>query len=419
MVIYLGDEKPLKEEALDLKKARILIVEDQAIVAKDIANTLEDLGYQVVAAVDNGSLAIKVAREEQVDLVLMDIVLKGEINGIQASEEILDMDIPVIYLTAYSDEETLRKAKITRPYGYLIKPFDKREIQINIEIALYEHRMKKLLEESQKRFKTLVESSPDTILLVDRREKKVKYANGNVFFDRRIDEMVDFPPPENMIHPEDRVEVMEVWDKGLKDASPSLSPTPPMDFRFRSTKNDWKWLRSRMVVLDNEKSDEMLVIISDVDQEKKAQRQALKQKNLETKLEVTRILMNLVPSLISSRERPVNSHEFYTELASQLDDVFFDEYFAQIDTPEDYARWITKLFTDLGAEMDSEVVGDVIQLHVSKCPWSNDIFKNPLLCTISRGIIERAAVKSLGECSLVQEKSMLAGDDICSFCIRK
>ncbi len=120
-----------------MAQAKLLIVEDERIVAKDIAKRLTTLGYVVLAAVSSGEEAIKKAAENRPDLVLMDIKLKGKIDGIEAAEKIrANFDIPVIYLTAYADEKTLRRAKITDPFGYIVKPFDERELYAAIEIAL-------------------------------------------------------------------------------------------------------------------------------------------------------------------------------------------------------------------------------------------------------------------------------------------
>jgi len=123
-----------------MSKINILVVEDESIVSKDIQNSLRKLGYNIPAAVDTGEEAIVQAEQHKPDLVLMDIMLKGEISGIDAAEQIRNrFDIPVIYLTAYADESTLAKAKITEPYGYIIKPFKEIDLHTSIEMALYKH----------------------------------------------------------------------------------------------------------------------------------------------------------------------------------------------------------------------------------------------------------------------------------------
>jgi len=117
-------------------KAKILVAENERIIAVDIKNSLQRLGFKVTALVSSGEEVLKKVNEERPDLILMDITLDGSLNGIETAEIISSKyNIPVIYLTAYGDRETIQKAKITEPYGYLIKPFDSREIEIAIEMA--------------------------------------------------------------------------------------------------------------------------------------------------------------------------------------------------------------------------------------------------------------------------------------------
>ena len=121
---------------------QILVVEDEGIVATGIRNMLGTLGYSVPAVVASGEEAVKKAAEMHPDLVLMDIVLKGDMDGIQAAEQIrARFNIPVVYLTAYADETTVKRAKMTAPYGYLLKPFNERELHAAVEMALYKHMM--------------------------------------------------------------------------------------------------------------------------------------------------------------------------------------------------------------------------------------------------------------------------------------
>lgn len=121
-----------------MTKAKILIVEDEAIVACDIEGSLTSLGYTVSANVSFGEEAVKKAREDKPDLVLMDIMLRGDMDGIEAAETIhSELDIPVVYLTAYASNDLIERAKITEPFGYIIKPFEDRDLVSAIEIAIY------------------------------------------------------------------------------------------------------------------------------------------------------------------------------------------------------------------------------------------------------------------------------------------
>ncbi|MBT3384620.1 MAG: response regulator [Prolixibacteraceae bacterium] len=119
-------------------KYKILIVEDELLVATDIEESIESLGYSVQNSVDTGLKAIKEVEKSLPDLILMDINLKGEMSGIEAARRIIQKhDVPIIYLTANADIATVNKAKVALPYGYIIKPFTDKDLQTNIEIAIF------------------------------------------------------------------------------------------------------------------------------------------------------------------------------------------------------------------------------------------------------------------------------------------
>ena len=121
-----------------MEKARILIVEDEAIIAMEIESQLQSLEYEVTSIVDTGEKAIKKAEADKPDLILMDIRIKGEMDGIDAAEVIRNKyGIPVIFSTAYLDEERIERAKITMPFGYVLKPIQERDLKVTIEMALY------------------------------------------------------------------------------------------------------------------------------------------------------------------------------------------------------------------------------------------------------------------------------------------
>jgi PAS domain S-box-containing protein len=151
-----------------MNPARILIVEDETIVALDVKNRLIEMGYEVAGLADRGDLALDLVSSTHCDLVLMDIRIKGDMDGIAVAEEIRKRwAIPVIYLTAFSEESTLQRAKVTEPYGYIIKPFEDREIQSAIEMALYKHQAEKRLRESERRFATTLTSIGDGVIATD------------------------------------------------------------------------------------------------------------------------------------------------------------------------------------------------------------------------------------------------------------
>ncbi|MHB8882713.1 MAG: response regulator [Thermodesulfovibrionales bacterium] len=162
---------------------RILIVEDEAIIACDLQRRLEHQGYTVTAAVATGEDAIRKAGEDSPDLVLMDIVLLGELDGIDAAGRIRSLyGMPVVYLTAYADEQTLERAKLTEPFGYVLKPFDDRELRSIIEMALYKHSIERQLRQSNEFLMTVIESMSHPFYVINAENFTVVLANSAARF---------------------------------------------------------------------------------------------------------------------------------------------------------------------------------------------------------------------------------------------
>ncbi len=150
------------------EKANIMVVEDEFIVSMEIQDRLKGLGYSIATAVASGEEAIEMAEKIKPDLVLMDIMLKGQMDGVEAAEIIRNQyELPVIYLTAHSDEATLTRAKISQPFGYLIKPFDERGLHTTIEMALYRHEMEKKLKQSEQWLSTVLTGIGDAVIATD------------------------------------------------------------------------------------------------------------------------------------------------------------------------------------------------------------------------------------------------------------
>jgi len=142
-------------------KAKILIVEDEIIPAENLKKTLKNLGHEVIGPVSNGEKAIQVVQKEPPDLILMDIIIQGQMDGIQTAEKIHNIfDIPIIYLTALSNQATLDRIKATEPVAYICKPINEKELHPTIELALYKHQMEKRLKSKEERFRTLIENLP-------------------------------------------------------------------------------------------------------------------------------------------------------------------------------------------------------------------------------------------------------------------
>jgi len=147
---------------------KILLVEDEYILALDLERQLTELGYKVIGFVASGEEAVALAHEHKPDLILMDIKIKGEIDGIEAARQIQERDaIPVIYITAYSDRLFLDRAKITEPFGYLVKPVNRRELSANIEMALYRHAMEQKLKANEAWLSNILASLGEGVIATD------------------------------------------------------------------------------------------------------------------------------------------------------------------------------------------------------------------------------------------------------------
>jgi PAS domain S-box-containing protein len=148
--------------------AKILIVEDDRVVARDISQQLERLGHTVVGVTALGEQALPLTLETGPDLVLMDIRLDGAVDGIDAAEQIRrECHRPIVFLTAYSDEETVKRATSTEPFGYLLKPFEDAQLRTTIEMALYKHAAEQKLRASERRFAATLSSIGDAVIATD------------------------------------------------------------------------------------------------------------------------------------------------------------------------------------------------------------------------------------------------------------
>jgi PAS domain S-box-containing protein len=162
-----------------MKTINILIVEDEKIVALDIKRRLLNLDYSVCAIASTGEEAIEDAKNSMPDLVLMDIMLKGDMDGIEAAEIIKKRyNIPIVFLTASSDEKTIQRAKTTEPYGYILKPFELRDLRSTIEIALYKSESEKKLKENELWLNTVLSRITECVIALDS-TGTIKFINNN------------------------------------------------------------------------------------------------------------------------------------------------------------------------------------------------------------------------------------------------
>ncbi len=183
---------------------KILIVEDEAIVAMDLASQLHQIGFEICGIVDNGQAALEEARAKQPDLILMDIVLKGKMDGIEVAYRIgRSMHIPVVFLTAYSDSETVERAVQASPYGYITKPFQVKGLRASIQVALYKATLQRQLRNSEQWFASMLRCVADSVIATDN-QGRISFMNLSAeallgwTFDEAIGRQVDeIMPLEN------------------------------------------------------------------------------------------------------------------------------------------------------------------------------------------------------------------------------
>ena len=176
----------MKSNSVNIPKVSVLVVEDENIVSKDIQNSLKKLEYTVAGSCARSEDAVEMAREHTPDIVLMDIMLKGEKSGLDAAEIIYkELNIPVVFLTAYADESTLEKAKLTDPYGYILKPFKEIELKSTIEMALHKHyKVNEILKERDRLFSLVDrrENTDNDVLFVKNQGRMVRVDFKDIYF---------------------------------------------------------------------------------------------------------------------------------------------------------------------------------------------------------------------------------------------
>jgi len=195
---------------------RILIVEDEAVVAMDIQDRLEGLGYRVPGVAQSAEEALALMNRERPDLVLMDISIKGPVDGVLTAQAIQrDFRVPVVFLTAYADEETLRRARLSEAFGYLVKPFRERDLHTAIEMSLAKHQAEVKLRDREKRFAATLRHVAEGILTTDE-QGRITLLN------LEAERLTGWPRAEAMGQP--AAEVFRLsWSEGTKPQSHPVS----------------------------------------------------------------------------------------------------------------------------------------------------------------------------------------------------
>ena len=252
-----------------MHKVRILVVENERIVSLDIQSRLKSLGYEVVGAAVSGEEAIEKAALHRPDLVLMDIRLDGKLDGIAAAETIRRrLNIAVIFLTAHADAHTLERAKVTEPFGYILKPFEERELHGHIEIALYKHRMELRLKESEERYMLATEGANDGLWDWDLVHQKIYFSPRWKSLLGFADDEIGQHPREwfSRLHPADSSRVKVQLANHIKGVSPHFES----EYRILCKDGTYRWMLTRGMALrkNSQKPDRMAGSQTDITERK-------------------------------------------------------------------------------------------------------------------------------------------------------
>jgi PAS domain S-box-containing protein len=258
-------------------KTKILIVEDEAIVAKNIEKHLLNAGYKVVGLATKAEESIEKAETEKPDLILMDIKLKGDMDGIEAANKIREsLRLPVIFLTSYTDDETFQRAKLTDPFGYLIKPFEIKDLKRTVEMALYKNKLNNELLENQNRYEIAVEAGKTGVWEFWINEKKY-------FSDKNLKALYGFNDDElsenledwsALVYEDDRKEMTKIFEKFIKSSQKQFK------YEHRIYKKDGSvgWVIDRGVLFqpDHKKPLRLIGTTTDITEKKNSELAVIK-----------------------------------------------------------------------------------------------------------------------------------------------
>ncbi len=251
---------------------KLVIVEDERIVALDMKIRLQNLNYKILDILSTGEEAVETIPEKRPDLILMDIRLGGKIDGIEAAALIRDKcHIPVVFVTAFADRKTLERAKVTEAFGYILKPFQDRELQSNIEIALYRHKLENNVRLSEEKFRAMIEQSTEVIVVIDS-NLTIQYIS------QSIKRMFGYEPKKllkksivKLIHPDNKREISNLFNISIE----RRQHIPPVEFKFYHKDNSWRNVEIRgNNMQENQLINGIVLNIRDITDHKNAEAKA-------------------------------------------------------------------------------------------------------------------------------------------------
>jgi two-component system sensor histidine kinase UhpB len=295
---------------LIFRKVKTLIVEDEKIIAKDIESTVQRLGHDSAGIVSKGEDAVRLSKELRPDIVLMDITLRGAMDGIEAAKIINEtLDIPVVYITAHQDEDTIEKTKSTNPYGYISKPVDDRDINSVINSAIYRYDVEKKLKEAEEKYFRLTENAADMIISQSLKDFSYNYVNKASKTITGYEPREFYSTPDlirTIVHPDWKEEYSKNYEMLVEGKNPEF-----FEFKIIRKTGEQRWLNQRSVLLDNETGGDMEAIITDVTDRKK----------YETDIEESNLKLRALTGYLQTvreEERVKISREIHDQLGQDL-----------------------------------------------------------------------------------------------------
>jgi len=336
---------------------KILLVEDEGIECMEIKRKLEFFGFEIPYVASSAEEAVAKALEIMPDLILMDIFLKGDQDGIEAASKIKTLNIPFIYLTAHSEPSTIERAKLTEPYGYIIKPYDINELKYAIELAIYKNKMEKILRESEKRYSITLDAVNDGLWDWD-------VSSGNIFFSNNYYKMLGYDPGEFtdyeswrlIVHPDD----IDFLEKHLKE-SMKLGIGFEIDFRIKTKSGKWLYVSTQGKEIEKDSTGNPTRIVGTlrdrterVNTEKKI-KESLEEKEILLKEIHHRVKNNLmiISSLLNLQSRYIKdkaSQEIFIESQNRARSMalIHERLYQSTDLKRiDFGEYITSLSTEL------------------------------------------------------------------------
>ncbi|HEX7468188.1 MAG TPA: methanogen output domain 1-containing protein [Methanobacterium sp.] len=411
-----------------MANVKILVVEDESIVAMDIKHRAEGLGYTVTGITPSGEGAIEKASETLPDLVLMDIVLKGDMDGVEAAQKIRDtLDIPVVYLTAYSDEKTLKRAKVTEPFGYIIKPFEDRELHSAVEVALYKHKMESKLKESEKWLSTTLESIGDAVIATDE-NGSVKFMNPVAMKITGWDEVDAFGKSLNKVYHIIKEGSEAPVDDPVKEVVQKNQIIEFSEPTILITKEGKKVPIDDSSAPIRDKNGSIIgvaLVFRDITERRKAEKEREELLKERARGELSNFVVSALPVFASNIPPQVRNN-----IAKSFADRFegnmkpqFELEFAKCtgDIPNNsvlfncYIEWLSDFLFNLGINTEKRAVDNKNYLKFQNCPWLAEAGKSPMFCLICRAMVIRSFTWTSIKGTVEQTSCMADGDGCYNF----